>query len=280
MNYTHKVILFTGSSFNGGALIVMGNEGGSTAFDGIKYRNSSNKELIGLDPFVRSVVAEKGDFFINCPGGNVERGNIHVCGPYIYKDASKNFILNNVEFANTPPGEVKSAYHNVPFESKTYWGDGDSPVSNYFLTFYPTKNAFFISPAPLCELVNGRFRWVLDGEETFTIDWDSDGVEYAYLEFFPHKESGESVDGRARPSPINVDKKLYAGNNQLKIEKDKDSPDDWVSPLAQYVIQRGEKIKMVKNNANSFWEFNFCCKIGKRIFVVDPETKYGTGTGN
>jgi hypothetical protein len=275
MAYSHKVIFFTGSRFNGGALVVMGNEGGTSSFEGLKYRNSNSKELIGLDPFLRSLVAEKGKSDIDCPSGDGTTNDIHVCGPFVYKDSSERSILKTVRFSNTPQDEPK---YDVQFESKTYWTDDESPATHYFLTFYPTKNAYFIFPAPLCELIEGRFRWVLGGEETFIIDWDSDEVEYAYLEFFPHKESGKSIDGRARPSPINVDKKLDAGNNQLRIEKDKDSPDDWVSPLAQYVIQRGEKIKMVKNSANSFWEFNFCCKIGKRIFVVDPETKYGSGT--
>jgi hypothetical protein len=171
-------------------------------------------------------------------------------------------------------GTLKDVFLKSDGGSDRDWEEpfqGEVKREDYFLTFYPNLNAYFISPAPLCEVKNGKFRWVLHDDDTFNIEWDAEGVEHAYLEFFRHNELGEPIKNRDRALPIKV-----------KVKKKSDLSDtsafEWIEPLPQYAVKKGETIKLVQREDGALWAFNFCCIINGQLFVVDPEGKYGSGT--
>lgn len=257
MDYTNKVVLFTEKNFGGDALVWMQklDSGGHKHFN-LEEVNLQINRRAGPIRFQKhqSMINEKGAV---CLTSHLE---------FRYTDSAR---VEDIEFIDN----LTAVDFDWDGKINTYFSDkpllGSLVREDYTLTFYPKLNAYSISPAPLCELIHGKFRWVLHDDDTFTIDWnDEDKIEYAYLEFFSHKESGEPSD-RARALPFEV-----------KEYDPKTKKYNWVSPLPQYVIKKGEKIIFTKGADGALWAFNFCCFINGELFRVDPETKRGTGTHN
>lgn len=251
MDYTNKIVLFTEENFGGDALVIMRKlDVESKLIDptGFDLFYSKGGRLDNYQRKCRSIISEKGFSELTF-------------------SAARSYTGAEYESNMPDLGSLTAMRFDYPSEIDHAVHDKRPPGSlvreDYNLTFYPQLNAYFISPAPPCELINKKFRWLFDDQDILTIHWVAESIAHAYLEFFSHDESGAPSTHRDRALPIEV--LTDAG---------------WKMPLPQYAIKQAQTIMLPQNKNGALWEFNFCCfTTNGDFYTVDPETKRGTGTG-
>lgn len=136
-------------------------------------------------------------------------------------------------------------------------------MATYSLTFFPLHNAFAISPAPAfdVQLADQDFNWKFADNDEIKVYCNPPAQEQKI------KFTRKPVDGGTRFDPVDglencvshdQDENIPAGEIWKSNNEDPDS-------FFKFVIDQAGRDAMVR------WQFDFECKIGDDVYVVDPE---------